>query len=260
MRLKHLAEESGFSADQIREWERGQVVPRRPARVLAWHLAHAERERALEMSGLPVCEWVHQWEIRFEALPFASDASQQQLKELEDHTSTCPLCRRRAEYVDERFGPLPPYPEGRLARLLGPLLDAASVPNGWQGAVTIAGVVFILFGLARLMRHLPYSEPLGLVSYVLALAAGGTVLLSLYYGGLSPLHSRGAVARWLARCIAGIAGMVAFTGIFIISGYGSTLNKSGDPITWTQGVGLGTAMGVLYATFWPIAKHWRGWR
>lgn len=238
--------ELALAADVRREdvagWERTSASIPRPARErIVASLAAAHRARVLEGSGLAECPWAAE-----------RGAAVEGSAEVRAHVAACDLCRARERYVRDRsYFPLPLSPFG------GKLFEMLGTASGPSLALMGAGVVVILLGLARLLRHLPFLEPLVLLVYPFALVLAGVVGLVLY-ASLSPLHRGGAVGRWMARCVAGAAAMVGFLSMFIISGYGATLNRGGDPITWREGVTVGLVMGFMYATMYPLAKALRG--
>lgn len=100
---------------------------------------------------------------------------------------------------------------------------------------------------------------LALLVYVIALPLSIAIAVGLYWL-LVPLHDRGAVGRWIARCIGCCAGSLFFTFAFLITGSGSVLSKQGVSPSWREGLIEGLMIGVAFATVWPIAQemHRRG--
>lgn len=236
-----LALAADVPREEVAGWERTSAsIPRPVRKRIMTSLAAVHRARVLEGSGLAECPWA------------AERAAVEGSAEMRAHVAACDLCRARERYVRDRsYFPLPLSPFG------GKLLEMLGTASGPSLALMGAGVVVILLGLARLLRHLPFFEPLVLLVYPFALVLAGVVGLVLY-ASLSPLHRGGAVGRWMARCVAGAAAMVGFLGMFIISGYGAALNRGGDPITWREGVTVGLVIGFMYATMYPLAKALRG--
>lgn len=242
MSRTELALAAGVPREEIAEWERTSAsVPRPVRKRIMASLAAVHRVRVLERSGLAECPWAAE-----------RGAAAEGSAEMRAHVAACDLCRTRERYVQDRsYFMLPSWPAGgKLLRMLG-------TASGPSLALMGAGVVVIHLGLARLLRHLPFFEPLVLLLYPFALVIAAGAGLGVY-ASLSPLHRGGAVGRWMARCVAGAAAMVGFLSMFIISGYGAALNRGGDPITWRDGVAVGLAAGFMYGTIWPLAKALRG--
>lgn len=222
-------------------------IPRRFVRRLEWHLAFREREQALARSGLPECEWVRAWAVTLD-----SGDLDKNLQALDTHTAACEMCKRRAQF-EEQLGPLPAYPMGYGIRLIGFVVDFLEAPTRGQWAIRIVASVVALLFIASLFRFLPYHQEMVLLVYLLAMAILAILVFGIYHG-LQNWHERGAMGRWLARCVAGGTAMVGFMAAFPVAGYGGEL-LHGEPFPWGEGILLGVAMGLAYATAWPIGKY-----
>ena len=116
------------------------------------------------------------------------------------------------------------------------------------------GAIASAFAIAGLLRWLPWFELVEqLLIYLLAVAVAA-LTATRFYGALRYLHGT-AFGRWLARCAAGAAAMAGFVALFIASGHGSAFDRSGKPLALQEGLVLGVAMGVLYATVIALAQE-----
>ena len=241
-----LALAAGIPRDDVAGWERsGASIPRQVRGRVVASLAAANRARLLEGCGLPECGWAADRNEPAERGP-----------EARAHVAACELCQARERYADERayIAPTAFSHGGRLAP--GRVLDLLAVASGPSLTLVWAGVVIILLGLARLLRHLPFHELLVLVVYPFALLLAAVVGVGVYTA-LAPLHERGAVTQWIARCVACMGASVGFASMFVISGYGRTLGRHGGIETWGEAVAMGMIVGFLYATVWPLVASWR---
>lgn len=247
-----LARLLGVSRDRVEAWEgRGQPVPRRYRRQIAWRLAVAERLHALEVSGLPDCAWAAE---REQVISPRACGAHQELVELFEHQRTCELCRARDQFELERFGPLPPYLPPVWVRASDAMAERFSLrsPLNVSEAVILLGGIVSVLAAAWLLRHAPYFEPLAILLYPIGLVLGAVVVLALYFA-LTPLHSLGALGRWLSRCVAAAGGTMAFLGLFVIAGYGALLGR-GDPATWRDTIVTCAVLGVGWGSLWPLAR------
>lgn len=110
---------------------------------------------------------------------------------------------------------------------------------------------------ASVIGYLPFSHAWLIVLYPLSLVVGGFLLINVYEA-LPRLRGAGATGRWMARCVAGAGGMIGFVGTYLVSGYSEILTPDG-PLSFPAALLLGVGIGLLYATFWPLAKSVRGY-
>ena len=47
--------------------------------------------------------------------------------------------------------------------------------------------------------------------------------------------------------------MIGFSTVFILANFGHTLSNDGVAPGWPETVLIGTVIGILYATLWPLA-------
>lgn len=235
--------------EDVLDWERTEV-PKRNRKLVLWTLAAAERDQALARSGLPECHWHPDWELPISA---TLEELERWTAETNRHARSCETCLRRERFLQERFGDLPDYPTGTGERVLIAFMSVVEPPVGWHRVAAKAGILVSLFGLARLLRHVPppWSELLGLLVYVFAIAAGVAVAVTVYHW-LKPLHGNG-LSRWVARCAAGAAGMAGFLGMFDVSGHDLFTMRGDEPIGWGARLTIGAVMGILYATIWSVS-------
>jgi hypothetical protein len=73
----------------------------------------ADRQAALEASGLPECHWLEAWDAS------CTRPSRGEFSALVKHVRTCGVCHARDRYIAERF---PPMPERFLHRIVGAVL------------------------------------------------------------------------------------------------------------------------------------------
>lgn len=165
-----LAAELAVTPHVVDAWRAGSLaVPKKLAEELRWRAAIAERQAAVEASGLPACAWVREWEGR--AVPTGLDAVEKHFKSLTTHSGSCATCIARDRYVEERFGPLPPPPS--LGGFMGTVfLLLEKVPAWGRPAAAGAAILGAIVSL-RLLFALPsaWSEPARLVEALIALVA-----------------------------------------------------------------------------------------
>ena len=93
--------------------------------------------------------------------------------------------------------------------------------------------------------------------YVLALLAGGVVLIAVY--ALMCPHAPSAGQRFAARLVAGPAAMVIFVTIFHVLGEAGSLSPTDGARSWRGDSMLAIALGVLYAILWPLNAFLSRW-
>lgn len=107
---EELALDLGVPVERLRRWARGDArIPRLHARRLAYFADLADRDRALEKSGLAECTWMAEFDAA--EIPEGTDAILAHLERAKVHATECPTCLARERFVDARFGPVPPFPE-----------------------------------------------------------------------------------------------------------------------------------------------------
>ena len=165
---EELADFLGVSPGTVLAWiEARREVPRRYAQQIEWLAASAEREAALRDSGLPECHWMQ----AHVAKPLADDqdAVLKHVKAANDHVEGCPVCRAREQFIEERFGPMPPMPQSGWMRVFAwieripPWARPAAVGAAILGAIVSLRVAFALPVL--------FSNPDKLGEALLAVAA-----------------------------------------------------------------------------------------
>jgi len=153
-----LAYELGLTPHVVAAFEDGSVkVPEKMAREIEWRVAALDRHEALEASGLPSCSWLRQWEDA--PVPSRSKDAVKHFQGLEAHMAACPTCGARAQFVQERFGPMPERPipgwQGALASILKQIerLPSAARPGAWGALFFLAwSTVRVVLSLPELMQ------------------------------------------------------------------------------------------------------------
>jgi len=92
--------------------------------------------------------------------------------------------------------------------------------------------------------------------YLIAVLVGGGIGV-LVYNKLRPFHQLGSLGRWFARCLACVLGTMTFVGIFLATGQGAILSRTGEAPSWPEGMTIAVLMGLAYGTLWPVAKYMR---
>ncbi len=235
-----------MTGNQLR-WERERrdaPVPAHARTQIASRLA-AERARILERSGLPECAWA-----KARSAPGTRGSGDAGMRA---HVAACDLCQARERYVRERRVARPSAVAGGLRGDLLP--DLLAISGGKSLALIAAGVAASLLGLARLLRHLPYSELVMLALYPFAFLLAAIVGVGLYAGvclGPGPLR-RSAVGRWIARFAAGAGAMVAWVSPFLVSGY-DRIGRKSRHVGWEDAIEMALVVGLVFATLWPLAE------
>ena len=223
-----LAIELGVTPAVIRAYGAGTArIPKRHAQMLAWRVAAEERQAALRESGLPECGWIKAYEDA--PAPKDIDAQLRQLKEVEAHLTTCPVCTARQRYEADRFGPMPPLPETGWVRAFSWVdrLPSWARPAA-VGAAILAAIVCVrfVFAVPALLRA---PEKLGgLLIAIIAAAAAGAAGGFAYTLTRPTLRKLGVVGAYLT----GIVCVFAYMGSLLIVApvaFGETLvNERSD--------------------------------
>ena len=137
--VDELAEALNRHVDEVAAWEQiPGTLPRAVDRDVEWILASAERGRAFEAAGIPVCPWVTERERELDARD--SKALEVWITQSEAHAKTCDVCQRR-EAFGRTLPPLPPFPLSPQLRLLASVAGTIQRLPGWlrPAAVGAAG-------------------------------------------------------------------------------------------------------------------------
>ena len=244
-----LAAELGLTPAVIEAWREGRAgVPRRHAETLRWKGAVAERKHALDASGLPYCAWLA--ELENKELPAGEVEMAREMERVERHMATCPTCRAREAFVNERFGPMPPPPAA--GGVLGTVVGQVDRFPKWAqpaafGALFIGGmtIVRMVVLLPRLFRH-PQQLPSVLLAIVAAMGAGAS-------GGLVYSAARGPTRR-LGRAgdyLLGVICMYTYLGIAALVApiaFGRALVR--DRLEFNVFLVVGLGFGLLIGHSW----------
>ena len=139
-----LAAELGLAPSVVRAWAAGTLgIPGAHAQALRWRAALAEREEALVASGLSECETVRRLEGEL------AGGNRGALASLGQHfaAGACPACRARAQYVHDRFGPMPEPPRSGASRLHA-LLQRAP---WWVRPIVLGSLALLVLSALRLL-------------------------------------------------------------------------------------------------------------
>jgi hypothetical protein len=215
-----LANRLGILVSELDELAAGsRPISRLQARRLHYCLAIAERKAALAAAGLDVCPWIQRWnEAEVSSEPDALIAHAQSA---EAHAQTCPQCQRREQFVLERFGPMPAYPQGIWESLLEiPLALPTWAQPAAFGAAVLVGIVALRLLIAGMgSSTFSGAEALrALAAAALGGAAGG-VAYSLTRPTLRKLGTLGAYLTGVVCVIAYGGSLVAVAPI----AFGETL-------------------------------------
>lgn len=148
LQLSHvdIAAEFGLTPEIAAELERGTIpVPRSIARDLEWRVAAADRDAAMEASGLPACGWIREWE---ESVAQRGRPSSKELQSVDRHAQSCPVCQARIAYA-EQLPALPPYPATGIAGLVqAVMLQIMRFPE-WARPVATGAILFAAYTLVK---------------------------------------------------------------------------------------------------------------
>lgn len=234
--------------DEVRDLEASsRSLPRGLVRELDWHLAHAERDRALEQAGLPECPWVKE---RTRNLDYARVADvERAMNEVEAHVPACERCREREAFV-ANLPPLPPPPLSATMRSLAWLADRIGrLPERARpvavGALIVAGMTLVravFFLLARGGNPAAILQSLGVVVLGGVGGAAGGWVYSIARGPLLRLGRVGPYALGVACVWATLLVLLGLSDLF------STDPMLRDPAGWVILLLLGLVLG-------PIVGH-----
>lgn len=231
----------------LRDFEAWGNGSRRPSKNEVRRLREVlQRERLarIESAGLPECDAVE----RILAKVPGELSPREGRAEIDTHVGSCQVCRARMDWAKDNLPPLPDPPEGLLEAIAG---MAQYLPGGrrltWLGVSLpiVIGVVVIAV-LRALPKHPLGGIPVYLVGVTSLLAIG----LGLYKAQFF-LHGN-AVTRWIARVVAACSGVFAFASVFMLTGYQNLLVKGSGTMDWPDARTTALAMGLMYATLWPI--------
>ena len=116
--IEDVAAELNAPPHSVEAMESGRIrVPKRIARDLIWRVAYRQRQGVLEASGLAECETAKALERA--ALGQEPQSALRILEQLLAHSSGCPVCRARSEYLKLHAPVLPEYPMSAWMRGIG---------------------------------------------------------------------------------------------------------------------------------------------
>jgi len=208
-----LAGNLDVKPETLRAWvEKHAPIPPRFGPRIAWIVAAAEREAALRSSGLAECEWLAAKDA--EPYPRDADALLRHLQLMERHELECPVCGARKQFVDERFGPLPPMPPLGWMRVFA-LVDR--IPS-WARPPVFGAAVLALMTSVRVLFMLPrlYASPgkMGEALIAVVAAAGAGALGGLAYSLTRPSFKRlGRPGDYLTGIVCVLAYMGAIVAV-----------------------------------------------
>lgn len=241
--LEELSDYTDISIPLLRKWERTGDVPRGERRTIEWGLWAIRRDRVLEESGLPECEWLEE-NVDEDSVP--------DWQVLEQHFETCDVCAMRDAYIDEHVGP---QPAGLLGRALEWVFD---FPD-WLQAATM-GIAMVLvakagfgiaallgLGLVRMDVHFALGALLLLVVAVVGGGAGGVV-----YHLTRRFRERGTVGHYISSILAvyGYLGALMAMGAVAIAVAGreavgeDIYEMVAEPVGWIIWLVLGAFFGI----------------
>lgn len=244
--VEELADRSGISAPLLRKWERTGEVPRSDRKDLEWAVWEIRRDRALDESGLPECDWLQDHVDR---------DSEPDPELIADHMDECDLCAERAAFVEEHVGP---PPTGLLARAVSRVAARVVELPAWiRSAVAGASVLFLWKGIAIVIL-LGAGLYWGNLQYVLGgLAALGVLALAGGAGGVAhhltrPLRARGTAgyyASWIVTAYGGVAAVMALGALAIALAGGEAVDEDihflvAEPTGWALSMAVGALLGL----------------
>ena len=187
-----LAAELGVTPHVYEAWERGSLrVPQRYLRVLAFRLALADREAALDASGLPDCEWMREWRDG----PLKGGSFAKHIEAGRRHAAQCPTCQARERFVRENLPPLPEPPMPGWLTLVRRGGRWLSGKPEWARPAVVGAAASFVFAVLRALFQLPTlaSDGRGFllltIEIWIATAAGGVA--GLLYSGARRLLASG---------------------------------------------------------------------
>jgi len=187
-----LAAELGVTPHVIEAWERGTLrMPVRYDRILAFRLALANREAALDASGLPDCAWMREWRDG----PLQGGSFAKHIEVGRRHAAQCSTCQARERFVREN---LPPLPEPPMPGWLSVVRRGArwlSAKPEWARPAVIGGAAAFAFSLLRVLFDLPLlmneGRSLLLATAGIWVATAAGAVAGLVYSGARRLMSSG---------------------------------------------------------------------
>ena len=246
--IEELAELSGVSAAEVRQWERDAHVPRRHRIAVRWTLWSVKRDRSLEASGLPECLVIAK--LAEGEDPAVADA-------IAEHLETCEVCEARSAFVLQHVEPMPPVPGGFVVRVM----DRVSRLSGWQqSAFAGAAIVVILGGVGVL-----FFLGMGLINRSLSQIAGAFGLLTALVlsggaGGLAHHWTRGLRATGTpGTYVSGVLTMNTYLAVLLglvwVAGATVGWDVVGEDLRdmtttaegWIIMVACGTLFGLVFA-------------
>lgn len=180
----------------VTAWESGAIgVPRMAREHLVYFCAVADREEAVRAAGLPDCEWVAAWEERSPASGVKAAASH--LEELEAHEKSCRTCIERGEFVEGRFGPLPPPPLRGWMRGLRLVDNQVSRLPEWGRTPAWWGMGFLAYTCFAGLFRLPAmrEDPDALWAFLLAVPLSTTLGVIVGFGLVAYRRLRSRLRR-----------------------------------------------------------------
>lgn len=205
---EELAASLSVSPDMVRAWAAGRAtVPRRHRQQIEWMAAAAERDAALRSSGLPECAWMQQHVA--EPLPDDPDAALKHLETGNQHAEACRVCVARDQFLEERFGPMPPVPHSGWLRLFTWVERVPSWARPAAVGAAILGAVVSLRVVLAVPLLLSAPGKFGEALLAVAAAAGAGAV-----GGFAYSLSRPALRRLgrLGDYLTGIVCVFAYMG------------------------------------------------
>lgn len=219
-----LAAELAVTPAVVRAWRSGSTkIPKRDAQMLRWRVAGAERQAALAASGLPECAWVAKWDASHE--PTDPKARRAHFDSFVKHSDSCPTCIARQRYIDERFGPMPPFPSAGWLRIFDLFARLPSSVRPAVGGAIILGAmsaVRVVFAIPALARQ---PSKIGEALLAIAAAAGAGAVGGLAYSLTRPtLRRLGRPGNYLTGIVCVFAYMGALALVAPIA-FGESIVK-----------------------------------
>ena len=245
--LERLAEYAAISPEDLEEWERTGVVPRKHVAQVKWGLWAARRDAALEESGLPECEWQNH---------LAAQQEEPDMAEVAEHMEECEVCLARSNYVEDHVGPMPPMGGGLMMQIMARIGGL----KGWQQTAASGALLLLMMagiGVVILLVLGLINLDLGYVVQALALfvllavsgAAGGIV-----FHATAPIRRHSKVGHYASAILtvygylASVGAMVALAALFVgWDTIGPELgNWFAEPSDWVIWLSLGAIFGLVF--------------
>jgi len=250
--IDQLAEALNRHVDEVATWERIEgTLPRALDRDLDWILANAERGRAFEAAGIPVCPWVTERERALDAQD--SKALEAWITQVEAHTTTCDVCQRREAFA-RTLPPLPPLPMSPQLRLVASVARTIQRLPGWLrpaavGAILIGGLTVVRAILLLVLRRADPSLELVLtVLAAIGVGAYGGAVGGLAYGAARERTKKlGAFGPYALGVICVYAYLLAFGIPLAVFGGEDVFRSASGWIAFTI---AGTVFGLIIGRSW----------